>query len=149
VWESGLKIQVVTGNGASFDNYWVVAGAEAAEATLAAEFYDFTLTHIPETDVFLTRHQLGGIDRDFEIQSYAALQFWARAAELAKSIKGADVAPILHKERFDTVLGSIGFNDKGDAVVGPFAWVWGRWRDGTTWEVRTDPLLRGEIVEKK
>jgi hypothetical protein len=47
------------------------------------------------------------------------------------------------------VLGSIGFNEKADAVVGPFDWVWARWRDGTTWEVLTEPLLHGEIVEKK
>ncbi len=53
------------------------------------------------------------------------------------------------KERFDTVLGTIGFDEKGDAVVGPFDWVWRRWRDGTTFEVLTEPLLRGEIVEKK
>ena len=36
------------------------------------------------------------------------------------------------KERFDTVLGTIGFDEKGD-IVGPFHWVWNRWRDGAYW----------------
>jgi branched-chain amino acid transport system substrate-binding protein len=149
LWEAGLKIPVVTGNAAAFDSFWVVAGAEAAQATLVATIPDLTRANIPATDAFTARLRQDGINpAQIEYNIYAGLQAWAQVAERAKSTRGADLAPILHKERFDTVLGTIGFNEKGDAVVGPFDWVWNRWRDGTFFEVLTEPLLRGEIVEK-
>jgi branched-chain amino acid transport system substrate-binding protein len=150
IWDAGLKKPVVTGNGAAFDSFWLIAGAEAAQATLTAGFPNWALAHLPETDAFIARLRRDGIDpTTFGYQYYAGLQAWAQAVERAKSTRGADVVPILHKERFDTVLGTIGFDEKGDAVVGPLDWVWRRWRDGTTFEVLTEPLLRGEIVEKK
>jgi branched-chain amino acid transport system substrate-binding protein len=150
VWDAGLKIPVVAGNGAAFDSFWLIAGAEAAQATLTAGFPNWALAHIPQTDAFIARLRRDGIDpTTFGYQYYAGLQAWAQAVERAKSTRGADVVPILHKERFDTVIGTIGFDEKGDAVVGPLDWVWRRWRDGTTFEVLTEPLLRGEVVEKK
>jgi branched-chain amino acid transport system substrate-binding protein len=148
VWEAGLKIPVVASTSASADSFWVVAGAEAAQATLYAGAPDWTRAHIPEMAPLIVRLQRDGIDPPtFLFQDYAGVQAWAQAAERAKSIRGADVAAILHKEKFDTVLRTIGFDEKGD-IVGPVDWVWFRWRDGTSWEVLTEPLLRGEIVEK-
>jgi branched-chain amino acid transport system substrate-binding protein len=148
IWESGSRIQTLTGNGAGNDTFWALAGAEAAQATLTVQLPDWTRAHIPEMAPLMARLRGDGIDPElFGINDYAGLQAWAQAAERAKSTRGADVAPILRQERFDTVLGTIGFDEKGD-VVGPFQWVWNRWRDGAYWEVLTEPLLRGEIVEK-
>ena len=148
IWESGSRIQTLTGNGAGNDTFWALAGAEAAQATLTVQLPDWTRAHIPEMAPLMARLRGDGIDPElFGFNDYAGLQAWAQAAERAKSTRGADVAPILRQERFDTVLGTIGFDEKGD-VVGPFQWVWNRWRDGAYWEVSTEPLLRGEIVEK-
>jgi branched-chain amino acid transport system substrate-binding protein len=148
IWESGSRIQTLTGNGAGNDTFWALAGAEAAQATLTVQLPDWTRAHIPEMAPLMARLRGDGIDPEFfGFNDYAGLQAWAQAAERAKSSRGADVAPILRQERFDTVLGTIGFDEKGD-VVGPFQWVWNRWRDGAYWEVSTEPLLRGEIVEK-
>ena len=47
------------------------------------------------------------------IGSAAACSSSAAAAERAKSPRGADVVPILRKGRVETVLGSIGWNEKG------------------------------------
>jgi branched-chain amino acid transport system substrate-binding protein len=148
IWESGSRIQTLTGNGAGNDTFWALAGAEAAQATLTVQLPDWTRAHIPEMAPLMARLRGDGIDPEFfGFNDYAGLQAWAQAAERAKSTRGADVALILRQERFDTVLGTIGFDEKGD-VVGPFQWVWNRWRDGAYWEVSTEPLLRGEIVEK-
>jgi branched-chain amino acid transport system substrate-binding protein len=148
IWESGSRIQTLTGNGAGNDTFWALAGAEAAQATLTVQLPDWTRAHIPEMAPLMARLRGDGIDPElFGFNDYAGLQAWAQAAERAKSTRGADVAPILRQERFDTVLGTIGFDEKGD-IVGPFRWVWNRWRDGAYWEVSTEPLLRGEIVEK-
>ena len=148
VWESGLKIATVTGNGASEDTFWILAGADAAQATLIPQLPDWTRAHMPELTALIVRFQKDGVDTtNLTYQAYAGVQAWAQAAERAKSTHGTDVAPILHEQRFDTVIGSIGFSEKGD-IVGPVQWVWNRWRDGVIWEVSTEPLLRGEIVEK-
>ena len=148
IWESGSRIQTLTGNGAGNDTFWALAGAEAAQATLTVQLPDWTRAHIPEMAPLMARLRGDGIDPElFGFNDYAGLQAWAQAAERAKSTRGADVAPVLRQERFDTVLGTIGFDEKGD-IVGPFHWVWNRWRDGAYWEVSTEPLLRGEIVEK-
>jgi len=141
IWESGSRIQTLTGNGAGNDTFWALAGAEAAQATLTVQLPDWTRAHIPEMAPLMARLRGDGIDPEFfGFNDYAGIQAWAQAAERAKSTRGADVAPVLRKERFDTVLGTIGFDEKGD-IVGPFHWVWNRWRDGAYWEVSTEPLL--------
>jgi hypothetical protein len=83
----------------------------------------------------------------FPFNQYAGLQAWAQAVEQAKSARGADVVPILRKQRFDTVLGGIGFDEKGD-MVGPVDWVWYGWRDGKIWELLTQELHSGRVVER-
>ena len=75
------------------------------------------------------------------------MQAWAQAAGQAKSTRGADVVQVLRQRRFDTVIGSIGFDGKGD-MAGPVDWVWWRWRDGKPWEVLTEDLHSGRVVEK-
>jgi branched-chain amino acid transport system substrate-binding protein len=148
IWESGSRIQALTGNAAGTDAFWALAGAEAAQATLTVQLPDWTRAPIPEMAPLMARLRGDGIDPElFGFPDFAGLQAWAQAAERAKSTRGADVAPVLRKERFNTVLGTIGFDEKGD-IVGPFHWVWNRWRDGAYWEVSTEPLLRGEIVER-
>ena len=143
IWESGSRIQTLTGNGAGNDTFWALAGAEAAQATLTVQLPDWTRAHIPEMAPLMARLRGDGIDPElFGFNDYAGLQAWAQAAERAKSTRGADVAPILRQERFDTVLGTIGFDEKGD-IVGPFRWVWNRWRDGPIGRCRPSRCCAG------
>jgi branched-chain amino acid transport system substrate-binding protein len=60
------------------------------------------------------------------LYSYAGVEVWAQAAEKAGTIEEKAVAAALRAHEFDTILGTIGFDDKGD-VYGyePFVWyVW-------------------------
>jgi branched-chain amino acid transport system substrate-binding protein len=60
------------------------------------------------------------------LYSYAGVQVWAQAVEKAGTIEEKAVAAALRGHEFDTILGTIGFDDKGD-VYGyePFVWyVW-------------------------
>jgi len=54
---------------------------------------------------------------------------FAQAATTAKSTALTDVAAVLHKDAFSTVLGEVRFDEKGD-VVGP-TYVFYKWHDGT------------------
>jgi branched-chain amino acid transport system substrate-binding protein len=61
----------------------------------------------------------------------AAVQVWAQAAEAAGSLDLDAVTAVLHSRQFDTVLGKIGFDAKGD-VTGFDPWQWVVWTaDGT------------------
>ena len=61
----------------------------------------------------------------YTLYTYAALQAYAEAANKAKSIDGAKVSAELHKAAFDTVIGNIRFDAKGDPNAEPYViYVW-------------------------
>jgi len=64
----------------------------------------------------------------YTLYTYAAVQVFADAANNAKSIKLDDMSRAMKSNKFDTVIGSIGFDPKGD-VVGPDYVVYA-WKDG-------------------
>jgi hypothetical protein len=57
---------------------------------------------------------------------YAAFQVWAQAVEKAGTFETQAVAAALRSHPFDTVLGRIGFDQKGD-VAGHETFVWYVW----------------------
>ena len=65
------------------------------------------------------------------LNAYAAVQVWAQAVEAADSLEPGKVTEAMHSRQFDTVLGRIGFDHKGD-VTGFDPWQWYVWQaDGT------------------
>jgi branched-chain amino acid transport system substrate-binding protein len=67
----------------------------------------------------------------FTLYAYAAVQVWAQAVNAAGSLDLQAVAEVMHSREFDTVLGRIGFDAKGD-VTGFDPWQWFVWQeDGT------------------
>ena len=63
------------------------------------------------------------------LYSYAGVQVWAQAVEKAGAVEPSAVAATLRAHEFDTVLGTIGFDDKGD-VHGYEPFVWYVWQEG-------------------
>lgn len=59
----------------------------------------------------------------YTLYSYGAVQAWAQAVEQAGSLKPKAVIDALKTGSFDTVLGKIGFDEKGD-VTGINTFVW-------------------------
>ena len=65
------------------------------------------------------------------LYAYAAVQVWAQAVAAAGSLDPDAVIGAMHSRQFDTVLGKIGFDAKGD-VTGFEPWQWFVWQaDGT------------------
>ena len=50
------------------------------------------------------------------LYAYAAVQVWAQAVAAAGSLDLDAVTRILHSRQFDTVLGRVGFDAKGDVT---------------------------------
>jgi branched-chain amino acid transport system substrate-binding protein len=64
-------------------------------------------------------------------------QVWAQAAEKAGSLELQAMIAALRQHQFDTVLGPIDFDDKGDLTVqNPVWWVW---RGGTYMPLEPSP----------
>jgi branched-chain amino acid transport system substrate-binding protein len=61
----------------------------------------------------------------YTLGSYAAVQAWAAAAEIARTTEAARVADALHKGTLSTVIGVLSWDDKGDLIHPEYAWyVW-------------------------
>jgi branched-chain amino acid transport system substrate-binding protein len=86
----------------------------------------------PKAADVVARFRAEGYDPPgFTLYAYAAVQVWAQAVEAAGSLNVDAVTQALHGRQFDTVLGRIGFDNKGD-VTGFEPWQWYVWQaDGT------------------
>jgi branched-chain amino acid transport system substrate-binding protein len=125
--DRGYELQLVAGDTMGSDDFLLIAGP-AAEGTL------FTNAPLPmagpEAAPLAKRFDskgFAGLPGPF--RTYAALRVWAQAVERAGTTAPSAVAETLKKSRFDTVLGRIAFDQKGD-VTGANTFVWYVWRGG-------------------
>jgi hypothetical protein len=64
----------------------------------------------------------------FTLYGYAVVQAWAQVVEKTGSFDDDAVVDALRCNEFDTVLGRLGFDDKGD-VTGIHSFIWYVWSD--------------------
>jgi len=70
----------------------------------------------------------------YTLYTYAAFQVWAQAAKKAGTVDSKKVAATMHASKWDTVLGPISFDKKGDITA--IDYVFYAWKkDGTYAEV--------------
>jgi branched-chain amino acid transport system substrate-binding protein len=121
------SVQLVAGDSLSTGEFWLVAGP-AGEGTLFTSFSD--PTHEPRAAEVMGRLK-GQLQQPNAraLYDYAAVELWAQAVEKAGTFEPKSVAAALHANQFDTVLGTIGFDEKGD-VTGYVPFVWYVWREG-------------------
>jgi branched-chain amino acid transport system substrate-binding protein len=116
------ELAFVMPDGVGSEDFWLIAG-EAAEGIPMTSYMNAS-RQAAAADVvaaFRAAEPAGTV-----LNAYAAVQAWTQAVEHVGTTDPARVAEALRQEKFDTVLGRIGFDDKGD-VTGfePFAWyVW-------------------------
>ena len=125
--EQSMNVVLMGGDSLVTDEFWSITGPAGA-GTLMTFSPDPTKnpTAKPMVERFLAQ---GYKPEGYTLYSYAVVQTWAQAAEKAKSTKAAAVSKTLRSETFDTVVGKIGFDAKGD-VRGP-GYVVYRWDNGT------------------
>jgi branched-chain amino acid transport system substrate-binding protein len=124
--DSGYNLQLVAGDTMGAEDFALIAGA-AADGTL------FTAAPVPMTDPEAARlakrfdsSGFAGLSGPF--RAYAVIQVWAQGVERAGTFKAAAVAETLRASQFDTVLGRVGFDPKGD-VTGANTFIWYVWKD--------------------
>jgi branched-chain amino acid transport system substrate-binding protein len=119
-------LQLVGGDGLDMDEFWAVTG-ELGEGTIFSGRPNVRAR--PEAARLLSRFRERGLGtRDAGLGAYAAVQVWAEAVERAGTFKLEPVARALRRGRFNTVLGAVAFDAKGD--LDGAAWQWKVWTDG-------------------
>jgi len=70
----------------------------------------------------------GKTTEGYVLYTYAAIQAWAQAATTAKSVEFDPINGALAEGKFNTVLGELSFDDKGDVTLPGY--VFYKWHDG-------------------
>ena len=124
--DSGYALQFVSGDAMATEELDLIAGP-AVEGIL------FTFVADPrgnaEAASVVKRFRAENFEpTGYTLHSYAAVQVWAQAVEKAGSLDLKAVTAALRRGVFDTVLGQVDFDDKGDLTTQ--SWVWYVWRGG-------------------
>ena len=131
---AGDDVQIVVGDGVSSEDFLLIAGP-AGVGTLMTLWPDARENPAAAAVVAKFRaanYEPGGAT----LNAYATVQVWAQAVEEAGTLELEPVAQTLRSNQFDTVLGTIGFDAKGD-VTGYDTFAWYIWKDGGY--ARADP----------
>lgn len=125
--EQGLDAQLISGDALVTQEFWQITG-KTGEGTL------MTFSPDPRKNAaaapVVERFRAAGIEPEgYVLYTYAAIQVWAQAAQQAGSTDFDKMVNTLKTSEFDTVLGRIGFDAKGD-VTAP-GYVFYEWRQGT------------------
>jgi branched-chain amino acid transport system substrate-binding protein len=124
--EQGMDTVLVSGDALVTDEYWAITG-DAGEGTLMTFSPDPRKNEIaaPVVEKLLAA---GKTAEGYALYTYAAIQAWAQAATAAGSTDYDAVVAALNDGAFDTVLGSLEFDDKGDVTLPGY--VFYEWKAG-------------------
>lgn len=124
--DQGLNATLASGDALVTNEFWSIAGP-AGQGTLMT--FDADPRKNPVAAAIVAKFKQQGYDPEgYTLYTYAAVQIFAQAATQAKSAKLSALLPVLHQAQFETVLGPIAFNAKGD-VTTPAYKVYA-WKDG-------------------
>ena len=124
--EQGMTATLMSGDALVTDEYRAITG-DSGEGTLMTFSPDPAKNPDakPIVDKFLEQ---GFKPEGYTLYTYGTIQAFAQAAEKAGSTKLEDLIKVLKSGEFDTVLGNIGFDEKGD-VTAP-GYVLYEWKNG-------------------
>lgn len=125
--EQGLGAQLISGDALVTQEYWQITG-DIGEGTLMTFSPDPRKN--PVAAPVVKRFRDANIEPEgYVLYTYAAIQAWAQAAQKAGTTSFNKIVKTLNASKFDTVLGNIGFDHKGD-VTAP-GYVFYEWRQGS------------------
>ncbi|MCP4430403.1 MAG: branched-chain amino acid ABC transporter substrate-binding protein [Gammaproteobacteria bacterium] len=124
--DAGIDFQLISGDALHNSDFWLIAG----EAGKGARFtFDIDPRSRPQADAIVQQFRKNGYEPEgYTLHTYAAIQIWASAAQNASSVDYHAVAKIMHEIEFDTVLGPIEFDHKGDLRTHSYTWY--TWQNG-------------------
>jgi len=116
------NLRLFSGDGLANIEFLFVAG-EVGKGSYFTFGPDMRLKPEAEDVVVAIREEDDYEPDGFTLYSYGAVQAWAQAVKQAGSFKSEAVINALKAGSFDTVIGKIGFDEKGDVTgISPFVW---------------------------
>jgi branched-chain amino acid transport system substrate-binding protein len=114
--DQGLKATLMSGDALVTDEYWAITG-EAGEGTLMTFSPDPRKN--PAAASVVAEFKAAGVEPEgYVLYTYAAIQVYVQAATKAGTTDAEKVAEVLKSGMtFDTVLGKLSFNGKGDVTL--------------------------------
>jgi branched-chain amino acid transport system substrate-binding protein len=124
--DAGLDFQLISGDALHNSDFWLIAGS----AGIGAQFtFDVDPRTRREAYSIVQRFRAVGYEPEgYTIHTYAALQIWVQAVAKAGTLDSREVAKVMHQQSFDTVLGTLSFDEKGDLTQHAYAWY--QWQEG-------------------
>ncbi|MBX9453550.1 MAG: branched-chain amino acid ABC transporter substrate-binding protein [Mesorhizobium sp.] len=124
--EQGMDTVLVSGDALVTDEYWAITG-DAGEGTLMTFSPDPRKN--PDAAPLVEKFRAKGVEPEgYVLYTYAAVQAWAEAATTAGSTDFDPIVTALNDGKFNTVLGELEFDDKGDVTLPGY--VFYEWKDG-------------------
>jgi branched-chain amino acid transport system substrate-binding protein len=127
--DRGYDLRLIGTSGLATEDFPMIAGPEL-EGTPMIAIAD--MRQSPQAAEVVARFRAEGYEPlGTTLNAYTAVQVWSQAVEAAGSLDFDAVIEAMHSRQFDTVLGRIGFDEKGD-ITGFDPWQWFVWQaDGT------------------
>ena len=124
--DQGYGLELVSGDALASDEFWLITG-QAGEGAMFTFGPDPRRN--PQAAPVVARFRAAKYEPEgYTLYAYAGIQAWAQAVVKAGSLESSKVIAALRSHQFETVLGKIGFDKKGD-LTSP-AWVWYIWKNG-------------------
>ena len=118
--DQGMKTVLVSGDALVTDDFWKVSG-DAGEGTLFT--YSPDPRQNPDNAALVEAFRKASVEPEgYTLSTYAALQVWAAAVTKAGSTDAKKVADTLRSQSWDTVIGKLGFDAKGDLTSSTYVW---------------------------
>jgi branched-chain amino acid transport system substrate-binding protein len=127
--DRGYDLHLIAASSMATEDFALIAGPELEGTAMIATA---DMRQSPRAAEVVARFRAQGYEPlGTTLNAYAAVQVWAQAVEAAGSLDLGAVTEAMHSRQFDTVLGRIGFDEKGD-ITGFEPWQWYVWQaDGT------------------
>jgi branched-chain amino acid transport system substrate-binding protein len=125
--DQGMDTLLISGDALVTDEYWQITG-DAGAGTLMTFSPDPRKNPVAKP-VVEALEAAGKTAEGYSLYTYGAIQAWADAVTAAGSTDFDPVVAELNKGEFDTVLGHLSFDDKGDVTLPGY--VFYEWKNGT------------------
>lgn len=121
--QQGMNVSVMGGDALVTNEFWQITGNEG-EGTLMT--FPSDPRRRPTAQAVVKEFADKKIDPEgYVLYAYAAIEIWAKAAEKAKTTDPKKVAETLKAGKWDTVLGPISYDKKGDVTISDYVfYIW-------------------------
>jgi len=124
--DADINFQLISGDALHNSDFWLIAGDAGTDALFT---FDIDPRSRPQANSIVERFRKQGYEPEgYTLHTYAAIQVWAQAVEKAGSVNYNAVARAMHELDFETLLGPMAFDLKGDLRTHSYTWY--AWRDG-------------------